>query len=50
MIHVAPNGIEVAAYEQHTQANPPEPKQRQVGFILLFTGKMDYRPNIDAVL
>ncbi len=37
-----PNGIDLAAYAGREQApNPGE---------LVFTGKMDYRPNIDAVL
>lgn len=48
-IHVAPNGIDLAIYERSSQQTndthaPSNP------FTLLFTGKMDYRPNIDAVL
>lgn len=38
------NGIDLDAY-QPTEPAPPQPP-----FKLLFTGKMDYRPNIDAVL
>lgn len=38
------NGIDLDAY-QPTEPAPPRPP-----FKLLFTGKMDYRPNIDAVL
>ena len=43
-ITVAPNGIDPQDYVQRTAlpgADPP---------LLVFTGKMDYRPNIDAVL
>lgn len=50
-IVVAPNGIDLAAYEQtHKQAKAATPQQDDQRFTLLFTGKMDYRPNIDAVL
>ncbi len=43
-ITIISNGIQMAAY-QLTAANPvPLPPR------LVFTGKMDYRPNIDAVL
>ncbi len=40
-ITVVPNGVDLLAYDDVTQAQP---------FDLLFTGKMDFRPNIDAVL
>lgn len=44
-ITVVPNGIDPQAYTpdaaQRPEATPPR---------LLFTGKMDYRPNVDAVL
>ncbi|MCC6166615.1 MAG: glycosyltransferase [Caldilineaceae bacterium] len=44
-IEVIPNGIDLAAYAQAQHAPP------QTGpFTLLFTGKMDYRPNVDAML
>ena len=46
-IHVAPNGIDLAAYEHSEQATG---NQKANHFTLLFTGKMDYRPNIDAIL
>lgn len=44
---VAPNGVDLAFYAPalHT----PNPYQRS-GPHLVFTGKMDFRPNIDAVL
>jgi glycosyltransferase involved in cell wall biosynthesis len=40
-ITVVPNGVDLAAYEELGEA---------VYYDLLFTGKMDFRPNIDAVL
>jgi glycosyltransferase involved in cell wall biosynthesis len=40
-IHVIPNSIDVAAYQQPIATLP---------FDLVFSGKMDYRPNVDAVL
>lgn len=42
-IEVVPNGINVEEYR-------PSPPAQQSPFMLLFTGKMDYRPNIDAAL
>jgi glycosyltransferase involved in cell wall biosynthesis len=43
---LAPNGIDPDGYQPpHTP--PPTP---DAAFTLLFTGKMDYRPNIDAML
>lgn len=44
-ILVAPNAIELADYDP-----APSSHARTDRFTLLFTGKMDYRPNIDAVL
>lgn len=50
-IHVAPNGIDLAAYEPVKSTPQDTTKPRNPNrFTLLFTGKMDYRPNIDAVL
>ena len=46
-IVVAPNGIDLAAYERRQEPNFIRDTGR---FTLLFVGKMDYRPNIDAVL
>ena len=40
---VVPNGIDLAAYGPYPQATHQPPH-------LVFTGKMDYRPNVDAVL
>ena len=48
-IHVAPNGIELATYKRSTHQVKGSPASSNP-FTLLFTGKMDYRPNIDAVL
>jgi sugar transferase (PEP-CTERM/EpsH1 system associated) len=41
-ITVVPNGVDLAAYTESTGA--------PIYYDLLFTGKMDFRPNIDAVL
>lgn len=41
-ITVIPNGVDLAAYTRFSGPSQP--------FDLLFTGKMDFRPNIDAVL
>lgn len=41
-ITVIPNGVDLPAYQKFEGA--------PVNFDLLFTGKMDFRPNIDAVL
>jgi sugar transferase (PEP-CTERM/EpsH1 system associated) len=48
-IHVAPNGIDLNAYASQQNEVPPGETIKE-RFTLLFTGKMDYRPNIDAVL
>jgi len=42
---VIPNGIEIAAYPPNL---PPAPGMGAAA--LVFTGKMDFRPNVDAVL
>ncbi|HHY54223.1 MAG TPA: glycosyltransferase [Chloroflexi bacterium] len=42
-ITVVSNGIDVTYYQPAAVAPPPAPT-------IVFTGKMDYRPNIDAVL
>ncbi len=46
--HVIPNGIDIAAYQaaKNAQQNKPSGTPQT----LVFTGKMDYRPNIEAVL
>ena len=43
-IRVVPNTIDIAEYERRWPSTP------EVTFDLVFTGKMDYRPNVDAVL
>jgi glycosyltransferase involved in cell wall biosynthesis len=40
-ITVVPNGVDLTAYDK---------VDRPISYDLLFTGKMDFRPNIDAVL
>ncbi len=42
---VVPNGVDVSAYDPQT---PPAPGM--TAHALVFTGKMDFRPNVDAVL
>ncbi len=44
-IVVVPNGVDTQEY-----APPPQPLPRSTGEGLVFTGKMDYRPNVDAAL
>ncbi len=45
--HIIPNGIDLADYQhyRHTANLSPDPTP-----MVVFTGKMDYRPNIEAVL
>lgn len=42
-VDVIANGIDLSAYQIAPPTEPPSP-------LLVFTGKMDYRPNVDAVL
>ena len=49
-ITVIPNSIDVAAYEKAKEANEPAANSDVPAIDILFTGKMDYRPNVDAVL
>jgi glycosyltransferase involved in cell wall biosynthesis len=44
-VDLVPNGIEPEAYDGWAQARPSAPAPR-----LLFTGTMDYRPNVDAAV
>ncbi len=46
-IHVVPNGIDVAGYAAFTPTIAPDDSDAPM---LIFTGKMDFRPNVDAVL
>lgn len=43
-VTVVPNGVDVGSYERQAQATVSLPASS-----LVFTGKMDYRPNVDAV-
>lgn len=45
MIDVVPNGIDLADFTFTQFAAPPKKPPT-----LVFTGKMDYRPNVDAIL
>jgi glycosyltransferase involved in cell wall biosynthesis len=49
-IYVAPNGIDLEPYARATRSSQDVVASDETRFTLLFTGKMDYRPNIDAVL
>jgi glycosyltransferase involved in cell wall biosynthesis len=44
---IVPNGIDV---EDYAEAGAPPPEMSARGDCLVFTGKMDYRPNVDAAL
>ncbi len=46
-IQVVSNGVDLAAYSPHTAHPNPYPAP---GPHLVFTGKMDFRPNVDGVL
>lgn len=46
ILRVAPNGIDLANYA----TSSAQPAAEADPFRLLFTGKMDYRPNVDAML
>ena len=45
LIDVVPNGIDLDEYPY-----PPPPQPQAPPATLVFTGKMDYRPNVDAIL
>ncbi len=47
-VAVVPNGVDVAYYGAYDRANDPQPPDYGP-HALVFTGKMDFRPNIDAV-
>ena len=44
LVDVVPNGIDLDDYPY------PPPAQPSPSSVLVFTGKMDYRPNVDAIL
>ncbi len=46
-VHVIPNGVDVAQWTPPPEMAPVYPAHP---LPLVFTGKMDYRPNVDAVL
>ncbi len=48
-VTVVPNGIDVDGYATPT-LQPPPPFHRRGGTDLVFTGTMDFRPNVDAAL
>lgn len=45
--HIIPNGIDLADYQHYRHTTNPAPN---IAPTAVFTGKMDYRPNIEAVL
>jgi glycosyltransferase involved in cell wall biosynthesis len=47
-ITVVPNGVDLAYYATYDRAHDPQPPDYGPN-ALVFTGKMDFRPNIDAV-
>ncbi len=47
LISVIPNCLDVEVYKDRAGLGKPDRSQR---FDLVFSGKMDYRPNVDAVL
>jgi glycosyltransferase involved in cell wall biosynthesis len=48
-VTIVPNGIDVASYTLTSQPPPPSDDERG-GAKLVFTGTMDFRPNVDAAL
>jgi sugar transferase (PEP-CTERM/EpsH1 system associated) len=49
-IHAVANGIDSAFFDPAASFPQLSPEERGQGPLLLFTGQMDYRPNIDAVV
>ena len=51
-VTVVPNGVDLAYYDEDTQGDGGVelPGAGMPAPVLLFTGKMDYRPNVDAML
>lgn len=45
--HVVPNGIDTEWFDPERDFAPPDDDSRRT---ILFTGQMDYRPNVDAVV
>jgi sugar transferase (PEP-CTERM/EpsH1 system associated) len=48
-IHAVSNGIDVDFFDPAAAFAPLSPEARGEGPLLLFTGQMDYRPNVEAV-
>jgi sugar transferase (PEP-CTERM/EpsH1 system associated) len=48
-VRVVENGIDLETFKPAADFRPLEAAQRGAGPLLVFTGQMDYRPNIDAV-
>jgi sugar transferase (PEP-CTERM/EpsH1 system associated) len=44
------NGINLDYFQPYGKFQPLDPAERGAGPLLVFTGQMDYRPNIDAVV
>jgi len=49
-IHAVANGIDSAFFDPAASIEPLGKNERGQGPVLLFTGQMDYRPNVDAVI
>jgi sugar transferase (PEP-CTERM/EpsH1 system associated) len=49
-IAVVENGIDLTAYAPDADFRPLTPEQRGPGPLIVFTGQMDYRPNVEAAL
>lgn len=43
------NGVDLAYFDPHADFQPLPPDQRGQGPLIVFTGQMDYRPNVEAV-
>jgi len=49
-VMVVENGIDLGRFRPHQDYVPLEPEQQGKGPLLVFTGQMNYRPNVDAVM
>ena len=47
---VIPNSIDVTAYKEYSAQPTIVKEQGKMSYDLVFSGKMDYRPNVDAVV
>lgn len=48
-VHAVSNGIDLAFFDPAAGFEPLPPEERGEGPLLVFTGQMDYPPNVDAV-